>query len=337
MSRINLFLPITPYTLTISENLVAKEFHCEGYENILINPHGLTYNEQFWDKVYMGKSSREVNQIKIWRYINFAQQIITFLKIYKKIKYLKNKDLTFYYVDLAHVLSNAIFFEFKKINKRYIIEDGLLNYYEVNLKNKMLGKRSVNIFLNILGLSTRKFSGHITGIEMKEVTGQYVFFPKLAIESKKSFKIPYESLSYENKGNILIIGQEPIVNFISTTIYKRSLDTIIKDFKIKSSSSKVFYKPHHHGKKDLVKSFLKKKLGEKIVIIEDNSPIHSIVESIQPFIVISFGSTASLNLKLFLPDFVDSWVYLIRESTLPVNKEMETLFVKTGVKIKELF
>ncbi|WP_103069035.1 polysialyltransferase family glycosyltransferase [Aquimarina sediminis] len=338
MTKVNLFLPITPYTLTISENLIAKKFHLDDeYENILINPHGLSYNPVFWNQVYFEEASREVSENKIQRYINFAQQIITFLKVYRKIKYMKNIELNFFYVDLAHVLTNAIFFNFKKIKERFIIEDGLLNYYKVTLDGKMLGKQSVNYFLGVLGLRTQNFDGHITGVEMKEVNGQYVFFPKLANRPQKSLVIPYESFSYQKRGNVLIIGQEPIINFIPISGYKQSLEIIIKDFKTTPDLQKVYYKPHHHGKKDLVKDFLKRELREKLVLIEDKSPIHSIVQNIEPSVVISFGSTASLNLKLVLPTFVESWVYLIRDEKLPKNEKMEDLFIRTGIKMKELF
>ena len=78
MNKVNLFLPITPYTLAISESLIAKKFYSNGYTNILINPHGLLFNSKLWDKVYEDKVSREVSENKIWRYFNFAQQIRVF-------------------------------------------------------------------------------------------------------------------------------------------------------------------------------------------------------------------------------------------------------------------
>ena len=134
-----MFLPITPYTLSISERIIAAQTHDnrKSRKNILINPHGLNFNKDYWDEVYIGSASRKVSDKKVERYINFSWQIITFLKIYKQIKSLKNSSLDFYYVDLAHVLSNSIFFGFNKIVNMYVMEDGLLNYYKVTLKNKM--------------------------------------------------------------------------------------------------------------------------------------------------------------------------------------------------------
>ena len=116
MKKINMFLPITPYTLSIAERIIESQVqdNSKKIKNILINPHGLNFNKDYWDEVYIGSASREVSDKKIERHINFLWQITTFLKIYKQIKGLKNSSLDFYYVDLAHVLSNAIFLDSRK-------------------------------------------------------------------------------------------------------------------------------------------------------------------------------------------------------------------------------
>lgn len=338
MKKINMFLPITPYTLSIAERIIESQVqdNSKKIKNILINPHGLNFNKDYWDEVYIGSASRDVSDKKIERHINFLWQITTFLKIYKQIKGLKNSSLDFYYVDLAHVLSNAIFFGFKKIVNRYVMEDGLLNYYKVTLKNKMLDKKSANIFLNYIGLHSRKFKGDITGVEMDVVNGQYVYFPDLAFKPKKSIQIPFKKLSYDLIDRVLILGQEPIVNLISVTSYLNSLNSVIDDSLIDFKDYKFYYKPHHHGKNKLANNFLHEKLGHKLHIIEDNTPIHMLVAEIKPSVVISFGSTASLNLKLILPEKVVSRVYLIRSSVFPINNEQETMFFKTGISIFEL-
>ena len=65
-------------------------------------------------------------------------------------------------------------------------------------------------------------------------------------------------------------------------------------------------------------------------------PIHMFVEEISPSVIVSYGSTASLNLKLLLPENVKSYVYLFRDSKLPINTYLETLFAKLGISITEL-
>ena len=149
---------------------------------------------------------------------------------------------------------------------------------------------------------------------MDVVNGQYVYFPDLAFTPKKSIQIPFKKLSYDLIDRVLILGQEPIVGLITVTSYLNSLCNVIDDSLIDFKDYKFYYKPHHHGKNKLANKFLQKKLGEKLNIIEDNTPIHMLVAEIKPSVVISFGSTASLNLKLILPEKVVSRVYLLRSS-----------------------
>ncbi|MEE9361871.1 MAG: polysialyltransferase family glycosyltransferase [Cellulophaga sp.] len=334
MVKINLFIPITPYTLSIAETLVSSQGVKE--ENILINPHNITFNEKLWDKVYVGNCSRVVNNSRILRLANFAYQILVFARLYRKIKHLRNNTFNFYYVDLAHVLSNAIFFDFKGIKKSFILEDGLLNYYCLTLKGKMLAKPYVNSFLRVLGLPTQKFEGDITGIDRKDVTGQYVYFPEQAFMASKSLQIPYEKLHYATDEIFLLLGQEPIVSMISTEEYLKALEKIILRCTGGNKIKRFYYKPHHHGRQEIAKGLLLNMLGSKIVFIDDFAPIHEIIHSIQPSTVLSFGSTASLNLRLILPEEVKNTVYLIRHRNLSRNLQLEKLFLRTGVEIEEL-
>ncbi|WP_297804564.1 polysialyltransferase family glycosyltransferase [uncultured Polaribacter sp.] len=336
MTELNLFLPITPYTLSIAENLIESNIVLPKAKNILVNPHGLDYKNELWDEVYNGNCSREVSNNKFSRYLNFFKQILVFRRLNKQILKFKNVKISYYYVDLAHILSNSIFFNFCNIESRYILEDGLLNYYKLSLKNKMLSKRSVNYLLVFFGLKTKKFEGDITGIEMNIVNNQYVYFPKLALVPGKSLQIPFNKYSYPLNNKVLVLGQEPIVSFISKNDYLNSLKKVITEVKKEFENFDFYYKPHHHGKKDLAKKTLKKELGNSLFYIDENQPIHKIIKNIQPSMVVSFGSTASLNLKLILPDNIKSSVYLLRNNKLSVNKNLENLFSKMNINIIEL-
>ena len=109
MTKLNLFLPITPYTLSIAENLIESNIVLTKAKNILVNPHGLDYKNELWDEVYNGNCSREVSNNKFSRYLNFFKQILVFRRLNKQILKFKNAKINYYYVDLAHVLSNSIF------------------------------------------------------------------------------------------------------------------------------------------------------------------------------------------------------------------------------------
>jgi len=335
MEKVSIFIPITPYTISIAESLIENNINeLSLSENILINPHGLEYKKQYWDEVIEDYSSRKVQRNVVKTYLNFFKQIYVFIKIYKRLRKYKKRKIDFYYVDLAHVLSNSVFFSFKSIENRFIIEDGILNYYKLTLKDKMLGRKRVNVFLQLIGLPTKTFAGDITGIEMPEVNKQFVFFPKEAFFPSKSDQIPYTRLEYSLNNKILILGQEPISKFVTEQRYLSSLDIIIQDMIKKLDHFELYYKPHHHGKKELTREFLKAKY--KVNFIESNLPIHMFIKEIAPSVVVSFGSTASLNLKLLLPKNVKSYVYLFRDPQLPDNTYIEELFLKIGVLITEL-
>lgn len=336
MKKINLFLPITPYSLAICENLV-KSHEDQDVRNVLVNPHGLEYTKDSWDEVYLDFCSREVSDNSIERYQNFAKQTAVFAKMYRRLKKFENTALDFYYVDLAHVLTNAIFFSFKNIKERYIIEDGLLNYYYLPLKGKMLSKKIANTFLHFIGLPTQNFDGDITGIEMDIVKSQHVYFPDIAYYPQKSTQISFKKHEYKSDDKIIILGQEPIINFIKTEEYLNTLERIIDDAINKEGFRGIFYyKPHHHGKKDLARPFLENKLGDMLVIVEDNRPIHLIIDKIKPSAIVSFGSSASLQLKRILPEYVKSYVYLLRSTKLAKNDVLEELFHKLNISITEI-
>jgi hypothetical protein len=336
MTKLNLFLPITPYTLSIAENLIKNDIVSSNNKNILVNPHGLAYNNELWNEIYEYNCSREVSSNSFFRYYNFLKQIIVFSRLNKKIEKFKNSPINFYYVDLAHVLTNSIFFSFNNIESRNIIEDGLLNYYKLSLKDKMLSKSYINTLLSLFGLKTKKFEGDITGVEMKIVNNQYVYFPKLALSPEKNLQIPYNKHSYSLNNRILVLGQEPIISFISKKNYLNSLKKVIEDTTKDFENFEFYYKPHHHGEKKIAKKMLKKELGNSLFYIEENKPVHAIIEDIKPSVVVSFGSTASLNLKLILPDQIKSNVYLLRSKKLPKNKNLENLFSKMNINITEL-
>jgi hypothetical protein len=232
-------------------------------------------------------------------------------------------------------LTNAVFFGFKKINQRFVVEDGLLNYYKVTLKNKTLNSPINNKVFNCLGLPTKPFSGHITGIEMNSVNAQYVFFPELAYANSKSKQIPFEKINYNPEKAILILGQEPIVNFISKKDYLEILFNFIS-YQNKEKNYIVYYKPHHHGESDYVISFLKHKLGKDLRIVAESTPIHLIISKMKPMKVFSFGSTASLVLKKTLPASVVNEVCMINAKGLINNKKIEKVFLKSGINTNQI-
>jgi hypothetical protein len=333
--KTNVFLPITPYTLSLCENLIKAKYNSSAYHNVLVNAHGLSFNKKIWNETFEANSSRKVFSNKWKTTLVRIKQIYIFKHLYKELRVYRNKPISFFYVDLAHLLTNAVFFGFKKINQRFVVEDGLLNYYKVTLKNKTLNSPINNKVFNCLGLPTKPFSGHITGIEMNPVNAQYVFFPELAYANSKSKQIPFEKINYNPEKAILILGQEPIVNFISKKDYLEILFNFIS-YQNKEKNYIVYYKPHHHGESDYVISFLKHKLGKDLRIVAESTPIHLIISKMKPMKVFSFGSTASLVLKKTLPASVVNEVCMINAKGLINNKKIEKVFLKSGINTNQI-
>ena len=329
----NIFIAITPYSLSIAETLIENLQELSGKENILFNLHNLPFNQDIWSKVYTAKIKRKAYNTPLLNYYSFLIGVIKTRFFYLRIKSQieDNRGFNLYYVDLGHFFTNHIFFCCKNINKRFIIEDGLLNYYyhpfEVAVDNYKLKSWILAIFDFRFELVRKD----VTGVDLHCVNNQYVYTPDLSYFPSKSKPIPYKSKKYNPiSNNILILGQESIAKVIGKREYFRIL-ILLLNFVSKNTNLKektIYYKPHHHGVEEPTRSIIEKRFGSSLHYFKTNLPIENCIEKISPSMIFTFISTSTINLKRIVPREVS--IYAFKSHG---NKELIDLFNKFNIEI----
>ncbi len=328
---INVFIPITSYSMLLSEQIIIQN-KLSKEDNVLLNPHGFKYDNELWGEVYSSNISRVGAKRYSKKIINSISRLYQLKKFYKKVKgNVEKGSYNIYYVDLYHELSNHIF-SLKKFTNAYIIEDGLLNYYDnKNTKLKLVGLK--NFFFSLFGLSFRALTDktHLTGIFLDSVTCQYVTYPEYSIAAHKSKLVSLEDLCEGLKiveNNILILGQEPII-FVGIEESKYNLLVIEmielvlkrKQSLLLDTTISVFYKPHPRAtsrqqdnlKKQIIKHFEQAEVNMVTRFVGVDKPIELIVGDIAPSFIVSFTSTSLITLKKMLRDRVEVYSYQPQE------------------------
>ncbi len=328
----NIFIAITPYTLFIAETLISHRQELIGKDNILFNLHNLPCNESVWSKVYSAKIKRKAYNTWLLKYFNFLNGAIKTKSFYNKVRSQVEGDDKFnlYYVDLGHFFSNHIFFG-KNVNKRFIIEDGLLNYYYHPFEVAVGNFKPKSWILSLFGFKFKSLSQDVTGVELDCVNAQYVYSPDQSYFSSKSAQIPYEKTCYNvNHSNILILGQESLSKIIGMKKYLETLMRLL-DFISKNVSweeKTIYYKPHHHGVAQPTKSIVERQFRDSLHYYESKLPIENCIEEISPGIIFTFLSTSTVNLKRLVPAEVE--IYALESNG---NKQIIDLFNKFSIKL----
>ncbi|WP_158846529.1 polysialyltransferase family glycosyltransferase [Algibacter sp. L1A34] len=344
---INVFLPITSYSMLLSELIIEQQGLAKA-DNILLNPHGLEYNDNLWGKVYIANMKR-INSTNLLKKTvinaNYLKDSSVFYQRIKKI--INNQNYNFFYVDLYHVLSNHIFSK-GFFRRAYVIEDGILNYYNDDrtvLKHVWLK----HMYYSIYGLSYKalKDNTHLTGVFLNSVTSQYVTKPEYSVFPEKSKLVSLKSISSNKqcKENVLLVlGQEPIaMGMLSMKKYRELVCEMVEILmqSVKSQTAiKVYYKPHPRAEKSsnllLIKMLnLKFSDSSQIILVEDKKPIELLINNLLPKHVISFNSTALITIRDMFQDRIRLHSYQPIDIKIHTNDVVNNLFKLYNIKIHE--
>ena len=336
----NYFLPITSYSMYLSE-LIIDQYNLKEHNNILLNPHGFDYNDNLWDSVVEDTIPRiNSSNLLTKAVINYKytkRHSIYLKRIKKDLEKTEHEKSNFYYVDLYHVLSNHIFSNYK-FNNRFIVEDGILNYYESNATHlNRVGLK--NFYYGLFGLSYKALTDgtHLTGIFLDSVAQQFVTHPTATLVPEKSKQIFLEQIpsNLNFKNVLLILGQEPLImaGMPLGSYCSYIIDMILISNKKYGSFEKIIYKPHPRtGKKDLFnlqKELEKHKMGFEFYL--ENKTVEQSLIVLLPSIVFSFYSTALMSIKNISKDRIGVHAYLPK--TLTINNQIITVFERVGIKI----
>ncbi len=265
---VNIFIGLSQHHVVLFQDYLTSKVEFRG-KKILITGKRLKKDAHSWDKILLLNQLNNQSKSGFDRIRSIISKIQNYKEVTKELeRYKVDKEVNLIFSSLEDVLSNYLFFYFFKNIKGYVIEDGVLNYYNHTNKNvsfstlllkKILGK--------ILGLNFKIYKGHTSGIEYDAVVQQYVRAPSLSINPEKSVLLPLKkrSLSFLNN-DILIIGQEPYAN-INSKKYFLKLEILIQrivNSKEYTKANKIIYKPHRHGPR-LNRSFFEENFSNKRV------------------------------------------------------------------------
>lgn len=241
--------------------------------------------------------------IKIYFEDNKLSQILNNKKI---IKYLL-KEISKYDIgeveiiiaDIYQYLNNYLYgYAYRKKIELVNYPDGLLNLvnYKINYyqKIKIFIKK---FFCKIQGWNYY-FYDYPSGIDKYRKI--YTYNKKIIesdIISKKNPKIIElisEKIKLKEYKNGLVLGQDNLINKLGLKKYYNYILNQIKELKKDKKIEKIYYKPHP---KYLNKDF-QTKINEYCLIINDNEIVEKLIEKYQIVKVISFYSTALINLKI---------------------------------------
>lgn len=324
--------------------VAAEQLTCttndEAY-NILLNPFGLEYRPERWHDVLAGNFTQTNDQRNFYYRCRYQAQKVRFYRSYLRRLDRHVPEAADYQIYLYHLhdlLGNYLFYGFRphKPRQYYLIEDGILNYYDYDrsrdrsVSRKLLGKKW---FYGLFGVPFTPYKGYMTGIERDEVVCQYVRAPSLAVFPHKSKPLAVDRFGYEPISNrFLIIGQESYINYDGGwEYYREGLRLMLEHIDARSRGPKtIYYKCHRYGDKALVSQFLKS-WRVPIEILDTPRPVEFLVESLRPEVIASFNSSALINIALSLDDATRPRVDLCSFDRYP--NDVRTVFERLGIRI----
>jgi hypothetical protein len=272
---------------------------------ILLNLSNYNYTPSLWDEVinldngYTFESRHDSLKNKlIFQYKRIKYYKVVFDLIRKNIDHYSNlSKLNFYYQNLEDPLSNRLYFHnWKHPFHAFIIEEGIANYYDyyATTEGRMLNLLKKKIFHKLFNF-TYIIPESLTGIHYQRTIFQYVRMPELSNNPEKSRQLAFEQLHYiPITGRVLLIGQESSINLLGVEKYINCLTLLTKRITHYYPGALIYYKRHWNSNFDLSKS----EYLFNFIFIDDRSSVESLLGVIQPEVIISFTSSALINIAL---------------------------------------
>lgn len=334
----HVFVSIAPsHNNNFEQIIVAQEL---SGTKILINAGHYPYNEKYWDTVVAGEATPMGNPSNKGIFQSAKFQFSKIKSYRSTLKILKRElpiaPWELYYCNLEDVLNNYLFFRFRRKSqiKRTLVEDGILNYYDYRITSDR--KWTFHLkkwFALLLGMPYKILYGQLSGIDLPEVQNQYVKFPEFALYPEKALPLGHYQIEYvPDKNKVLFIGQDVLENVFGHTEYGNLVSSMIQQIqKLTTTSDVIYYKPHRNGSYQVALDLLIQHFGNRVALMQDNSPVEYLVADIRPGKIFSFFSTALVNIQMSLEKDQNISIYSMPFGK--VDNKVLKLFEHVGIKI----
>lgn len=228
----------------------------------------------------------------------------------------------------GHILSNYLFFSSTPGKRLFIYEDGLLNYYDADVKNPFVSKAK-RLLARFGGMRYRDYTGHLAGYDAGSYDGAFLSMPDKAVRQDRlgtlhRLNFETQKLTLENK-TILFLDQD-VSSRMSPENREHCIYTMLSAYP--HSEYTYYYKPHHDHTSAL--SDTMQALAPELRSL----PAEMLIERLRPSHVISFFSSALINIKHGWPN-VDCVSLAASQVSITRNgkhSSLQEIFQENGVK-----
>ncbi len=322
IENIHIFILTSPIGIENAEKVIHK--YLKPNEKTILFKDSLynNFEPKYWSEVININNFISFNKIKT------GQNRKKILKIIES-KFQNFKKYHFYVMDydaLTNYIVNFFLCEEKEVS---IIEDGIVNYINSYPENQNIFKQFLKLlFYKLLGINTKMYFGTCTGIETDEIRFQFLKFPGLSQLPQKTLSIDFNSIDYFPRSDVVLILGQTMENR-NESIYRLQLKKMIEKIITQHGykTKRIMYKPHRWEKwliSDLLHEY-------NIILINDISPIESIIHEIQPKFIYSFGSSALINIAMCINQRNSVEIYAYPYLEYEIYKPLIPLFEKAGV------
>jgi hypothetical protein len=256
----------------------------------------------------------------------------------KEIKQILNrkKKLAIYIPHPYHLPTNYLLFGIKK-KEAYLIPDGILNYYESKITIKPLLTMLVKCVLaRILGITYTPYTGHLTAFDKRVYSGVYTFNPDgLLTACGQIHIIRTDKEQFRNDKKICLFLDQDIESLLNKKD-SENMRAALSQYLASGEFDEILYKPHPSVKQAPL-SFGEGQGWGQITPIHSTLPAEMLISQYCPTEVISYVSSALINIRDIYPDVACTSVGL--NKLLAVNlriKPLYELFVRKNIRIIEV-
>lgn len=301
------------------------KYHKSLVNIILSSPHMSSDEIVFFDTCFVGYGRLKKLFYTIYNILLF---------FYCRIMLLAGKEINILLPHPEQLLANYFFYS-NKVDNRYIFEDGLMNYYDARLSGGNL-KRAKKRRLSACCLFYRYniVSGYLSGCDDRIIKGTFAKFIDMLYKPEKHgelFEIATHAVNsvmpLYNTALFLDQDVETIYGHNIASCLRSHINTFLQRF------DRVYVKKHHDY---LCSQSLQSLPLNNLCDLDSNLniiPAEDVVEVLKPFVVVSFTSTALINIASRHKNI--KCYYCLPEShmvdTVLGNIPLSELFNKFGV------
>lgn len=283
MKRISIIIGFTPYHAYAASQIIAQ---LDGVIYCAFTKSWPTTNKPYVRIGLPEDCSIPGKAVLSFLHFAFLVHRLTFTR----------KPFDVYIPHPGHILSNHLFFS-KSPKKRVLLyEDGLLNYYDATVKNPFVG-RTKKLLARACGLRYRNYIGHLAGYDAGQYDGAYLSMPDRAVRKEclgTLQRLHFPTHPFKLKKKTILFLDQDVSTILAPEEREACLAEMLERYPQKDYS--YYYKAHHDHA-----SQLSERMTELASSLK-SLPAEMLIERLRPSHVISFFSSALINIKNSWPE-----------------------------------